>query len=110
MTGSLVAGNPEGVEEYLSALGIDFVLLDGVQAEMVASATVAIDSMTILQNAGDTNFGQLWQVQSARANYPEPPESSPAKNIQLAILASFLLLAIPTPASIRGSRRTEVLK
>ena len=110
LTGSLVAGNPEGVEEYLIALGIDFVLLDGVQAEMVASATVAIDSMTILQNAGETNFGQLWQVQSARANYPEPPESSPAKNIQLAILASFLLLAIPTPASIRGSRRTEVLK
>jgi len=110
LTGSLVAGNPEGVAEYLRVLGIDFVLLDGVEQELVAAARVAVDSMTFLQNAGQTNFGHLWQVQEAQANYPEAPADSPARNIQLAILAVFLLLAIPTPASIRGARRPGVQK
>lgn len=110
LTGSLVAGNPEGVAEFLGALGIDFVLLDGVEQDLVSEARVAVDSMTFLQNAGQTNFGHLWQVQGARSNFPEAPSDSPIKNIQLAILAVFLLLAIPTPASVRGARRPEVQK
>lgn len=108
LTGSLLAGNPDGVSAYLDALGIDFVLLASSAPELITAFQVGIDSMTVLQNSGQTDFGHLWQVQGARANYPEPPSSPPSRNIQLAILASFLLLAIPTPASIRGSRRAGV--
>jgi len=107
LTGSLVAGNSSGVAELLLGLGVDFVLLDGVDQESISSARVAIDSMTKLQAAGETPYGYLWQVVGARADTPSSAETSGSKNLELGILAAFLLLAIPTPASIRGTRRAR---
>jgi GT2 family glycosyltransferase/uncharacterized membrane protein len=105
LSGSLVAGNPSGVQELLSSLGIDFVLLQGDNQESISAARVAIDSMTILQAAGQTPYGHLWQVVGSANNTPSSLESPSNKNLQLGILAAFLLLAIPTPASIRGAKR-----
>jgi len=107
LTGSLVAGNSSGVAELLLGLGVDFVLLDGVDQESISSARVAIDSMTMLQAAGETPYGYLWQVVGASADTPSSAETSDSKNLELGILAAFLLLAIPTPASIRGTRRAR---
>lgn len=107
LTGSLVAGNPSGVAELLAGLGIDFVLLDGVDQESISSARVAIDSMTTLQAAGQTPYGHLWQVLGAAANEPSSAQALNGKNLELGILAAFLLLAIPTPGSIRGTRRAR---
>lgn len=107
LTGSLVAGNSSGVAELLLGLGVDFVLLDGVDQESIASARVAIDSMTMLQAAGETPYGYLWQVVGSSVETPSSAETSDSKNLELGILAAFLLLAIPTPASIRGTRRAR---
>jgi hypothetical protein len=107
LTGSLVAGNSSGVAELLLVLGIDFVLLDGEDQESISSARVAIDSMTMLQAAGETPYGYLWQVLGATADTPTSARRSDSKNLELGILAAFLLLAIPTPASIRGTRRAR---
>jgi len=107
LTGSLVAGNSSGVAELLLVLGIDFVLLDGEDQESISSARVAIDSMTTLQAAGETPYGYLWQVSGATAETQSSALRSESKNLELGILAAFLLLAIPTPASIRGTRRAR---
>jgi energy-converting hydrogenase Eha subunit A len=105
LSGSLVAGNPTGVRDLLSSLGIDFVLLEGEHQESISAARAAIDSMTMLQAAGQTPYGHLWQVVGSASNIPSSLESPSNRNLQLVILAGFLLLAIPTPASIRGAKR-----
>jgi hypothetical protein len=103
LAGSLVAGNPEGIAELNGVLGVDFVLLQG-QGEFAQQAKVALDSMTMLQPAGETGFGQLWSFvspNSAPSVYLAP---GPLRQLQLALLAAFALLAIPTPGSITGRR------
>ena len=105
LSGSLVAGNPSGVQDLLSSMGIDFVLLQGDHQESISAARVAIDSVTMLQAAGKTPYGHLWQVVGSAKNTPSSLESPSNKNLQLGVLAAFLLLAIPTPASIRGAKR-----
>ena len=104
--GSLIAGNPEGVAQLNAVLGVDFVLLQG-EGEFAQQAKVALDSMTILQPAGQTAFGQLW-------SFVEPNEGpsvylapNPLRQLQLAMLLAFALLAIPTPGSITGRRAVK---
>jgi hypothetical protein len=58
-----------------------------------------------MQAAGQTPYGHLWQVVGSASNTPSSLESPSNRNLQLGILAAFLLLAIPTPASIRGAKR-----
>jgi GT2 family glycosyltransferase len=106
LAGSLIAGNPSGVNELNQVLGVDFVLLVG-EGELARQAGVALDSMTILQASGQTGFGQLWSfVERGSASQPQV-ESSPLRELQLLGLAAFALLAIPTPASITGRRRVR---
>ena len=103
LAGSLVAGNPEGIAQLNGVLGVDFVLLQG-QGEFAQQAKVALDSMTMLQPAGETGFGQLWSFvspNSAPSVYLAP---GPLRQLQLALLAAFALLAIPTPGAITGRR------
>jgi hypothetical protein len=103
LAGSLIAGNPAGIEELNQVLGVDFVLLQGA-GEKARATRVALDSMTILQPAGETSFGQLWTFVESN-NAPETQDANHSRrDIQLAILAGFALLAIPTPASITGRR------
>jgi hypothetical protein len=64
------------VAELLLVLGIDFVLLDGEDQESISSARVAIDSMTMLQAAGETPYGYLWQVLGATADNPSSARRS----------------------------------
>ena len=101
--GSLIAGNPEGVAELNSVLGVDFVLVQG-EGEFAQQAKVALDSMTILQPAGETSFGQLWSFVDVNAGPNVYLAPNPLRELQLGMLAAFALLAIPTPGSITGRR------
>ena len=105
LTGSLVSGNPAGVSELLSELEISFVLLNGIDEQLVSNAKAGIGSIALVQAAGDTGFGTLWQVRDAPAQNAYVLGNN--RNLSLGVLAAFLLLAIPTPASIRGSRRSR---
>lgn len=105
-TANLVAGNQSGFENALSGLRIDFVLLQGEQPEL----KVAIDSISSLQPAGESNFGSLWKVENSFQGDTPSIETYEHKNLQLATLAVFALLAVPTPAAIRGSRRVRKAK
>lgn len=101
--GSLIAGNPEGVAQLNKVLGVDFVLLQG-EGEFAQQAKVALDSMTILQPAGETGFGQLWSLVESNAGPNVYLAAHPFRELQLSLLAAFALLAIPTPGSITGRR------
>ena len=109
LAGSLVAGNPEGIAELNGVLGVDFVLLQG-DGEFAQQAKVALDSMTILQPAGETGVGQLWSFASQNSEPNVYLAPNPLHQLQLTMLAAFALLAIPTPGSITGRRAVRRLK
>ena len=104
LTGSLISGNPAGAQALMDELGIDFVLLTGADQQLVANGKVAIDSITSLQAAGETSFGSLWQVVGSQLD-EGAVRTKGNRILPLGLLAAFVLLAIPTPASVRGSRR-----
>lgn len=102
LTGQLVAANSESVDQLLSKLGINFVIVQGNEAQAL-STKAALASMPYFQISGDSAFGSLFRVtiEVSNANY----ERSADRTVPLSILAAHLLLAIPTPATIRGYRR-----
>jgi hypothetical protein len=103
LAGSLVAGNPDAVEALLEDAWVDFVLLKGSDPNLIGQIEVGINAMEFLQPAGSSEFGLLWQTTPKIRYLPLP--TSETRDWQLALLALYLLLALPTPASIRGSRR-----
>lgn len=102
LAASLIAGNPAGLAELIATSSTDFVLLRGDAAE-VAQARVAIGSTALVQESGDTDFGLLFRV--LEPNQVSVPSEYHYREIQLGILAAFLLISLPTPATIRGYRR-----
>jgi len=103
LAGSLVAGNPDAVEALLENAWIDFVLLKGDDPNLIGQIEVGVNAMDFLQPAGSSEFGLLWQT-TPEVRYLSLPTSE-TRDWQLGLLALYLLLALPTPASIRGSRR-----
>ncbi|MFM1951156.1 MAG: hypothetical protein RL418_843, partial [Actinomycetota bacterium] len=80
---------------------VDFVLLRSQDPEV----EVAVSAISAMQPAGQTEFGTLWKVDRMNTVAVANREPDQFRNLQLAILAVFVLLAIPTRASIRGYRR-----
>jgi hypothetical protein len=105
LAGSLVAGNPQGVEEALEAAGVTFILLTSSDANLLSQLEVGVGSMEFLQPAGKSEFGLLWQTGLDSVALAKTSEPHEGRDVQLAVLAAFLLLALPTPSAIRGSRR-----
>jgi hypothetical protein len=103
LTALLLAGNPSRVGELLEQSGIGFILLRSKDAALLSSIEVGISSMEFLQPAGQSEFGLLWRTGIDAPNLAKPID--PWRNYQIWTLAGFLLLALPTPAAIRGSRR-----
>ena len=105
LVASLVAGNPQGVEELLKQTGVGFILLQSSDANLLAQLEVGVSSMEFLQPAGKSEFGLLWQTGIDSAVLPQNLGQTENLQLQLGVLAAFVLLALPTPAAIRGSRR-----
>jgi GT2 family glycosyltransferase len=101
--GSLIAGNPAGVRELNMVLGVDFVLVLG-DSETSRRAKVALDSLTFLQPAGQTSFGQLWSFTERNSVPSDEITIHPLREVALGVLMAFALLAVPTPGSITGRR------
>jgi len=104
LAGSLLAGNPDGVPELLNATSTDFVLISGDSAA-VSDARVAISSTALFQESGETQHGVLFRTLAV--NSAPDPFDYPDRDWQLALLAAFALLAMPSPATIRGYRRVR---
>ena len=106
LAGSLVAGNSAGVAELMQATSVDFILLAPTTHPARAEAEVSLSTLALLQSSGESEFGVLYRLDELQASSSDLSISA-FVNIQLALLASYLLLAIPTPATIRGYRRVR---
>jgi GT2 family glycosyltransferase len=107
LAGSVVAGNPSGVQALLNATSTDFVLIAKESANY-QQAVVAISTMTLFQASGESDYGALFRVLEPSRASEEPEADLGYRRLQLGVLAAFLLIAIPTPATIRGYRRKSV--
>ncbi|NCV81382.1 MAG: hypothetical protein EBW36_05115, partial [Actinobacteria bacterium] len=105
LAGSLVAGNSAGVEELMQATSVDFILLAPTTHPARAEAEVSLSTLALLQSSGESEFGVLYRLDELQASSSDLSISG-FVNIQLALLASYLLLAIPTPATIRGGAQS----
>jgi hypothetical protein len=102
LTAQLAAGNSVDVERLLKEVGVDFVLISGKTSEALATAA-GVSAMPYFQLSGESELGLLFRV-----NFETTislPEAETHREPGLAALAVFLLLALPTPATIRGYRR-----
>ena len=114
LVADMVSGNPSNIDSALSQNAIGYVLipLSQNQAETNANArlSVAFDSIAQLEAAGETDFGKIWRVRDLAPDF-ERDESSPwsiTKLIQLAVLISFVLLAIPSARRKRAASSSEI--
>lgn len=114
LVADMVSGNPSNIDSALSQNAIGYVLipLSQNQAEINVNAklSVAFDSIAQLEAAGETDFGKIWRVRDLAPDF-ERDESSPwsiTKLIQLAVLISFVLLAIPSARRKRAASSSEI--
>ena len=106
LAGSLVAGNPADVSQLMSATSVDFVLLAPGEHPARTEAEVALSTLAILQSSGESEFGTLYRLDDLQPGEGGQVASDFAA-IQLGLLAAYLLLSIPTPATIRGYRKVR---
>jgi GT2 family glycosyltransferase len=102
----LIAGNPIGVNELASSTGVNFVLLADADSVELSDISAGINSVPSFQPAGSTPFGSLWSTGVELGPLVDSDTNS-GRNLQLGLLAVFVLLAIPTRASVIGSRPTR---
>jgi len=108
LVGNLVSGNGGNIQDELWQEKIGYVLISqsGSSAKLNDLA-VSLDSAPELESVGLTDFGRLWRaippaIQEAPAAERTYSFWSLTKGIELAVLALFALLALPSP---RGRRR-----
>jgi GT2 family glycosyltransferase len=107
LAGSVVAGNPAGVGDLMRATSVDFILLAPSEHPSRAEAKVALSTIALLQSSGESEFGSLYRLAELEVGEQSFSQSS-FVSLQLGLLAAYLLMAIPTPATIRGYRRLRV--
>ncbi len=103
LVANLASANGAEIFSSLEKFGIGYVLVSPENREV----QLALDSTTELESIGDTDFGQLWKVTGITSQQsPQVVDLSPFKLGQLAVLAFFLLLAIPSRSN-RGSKSQD---
>ena len=106
LTAGLLAGNGDGLQALIQDLGISFVLLYAEDPAVQGQSEVAISSLEYLQPAGSSEFGLLWRTEVESKELPEVSDD-PLKQQVIWSLAVAALLALPTPAVVRGYRRSK---
>lgn len=93
----------------LQDAGIGYVLLPEVRSAGGRELAIALQAADELESVGKTEYGQLWRVKHPNPKLAVAPESVPSpwsvtKIIQLIVIASFVLLAIPGRSTGIGGR------
>ena len=105
LVAALIAGNPESVPGLISKTGVSFILLSSEDPVLQGRLEVGISAMEFLQPAGQSEYGLLWRTTAVTPKPVVPID--PIRTLQLAVIAGFGLLALPTPAAIRGTRKAR---
>ena len=103
LVANLVSANGSDVVSALDGFGIGYVLVLPKDRDL----QMALDSTRGLESIGETDFGQLWKVQSVSGEKKTPSfEFGLAKALGLGGLVFYALLALPT-ASMRKRNGKE---
>ncbi|MFM2321458.1 MAG: hypothetical protein RL612_605 [Actinomycetota bacterium] len=110
LTADLIAGGSENVSSAFAKENVGYVLVP--KSSRVASRDLAtsLDAVAELESAGETDFGKIWRVRNFKADAVISDASpwSITKGVQLAVLISFILLAIPTSGRKRSAGTAEI--
>ena len=103
LVANLVSANGADVLTPLEEFGISYILVSPADRDL----QMALDSTRGLESIGETDFGQLWKVQSVTSELKTSELDFPlTKAISLGALLLFVLLALPT-SSIRKRNGKE---
>ena len=100
LSASLIASNSEGVQQAMDELSVAFVQLEG-ENSAIASQLSRLPDLTF---AGQTTEGALWRADNTELD-ERRIQLNPLQLIPWVAIVLTLLIAIPTPASIRGRAR-----
>ena len=103
LVANLVSANGADVLTPLEEFGISYILVSPADRDL----QMALDSTAGLESIGETDFGQLWKVESVISK-PKVSELdfAPTKILSLGALLLYVLLALPT-SSIRKRNGKE---
>ena len=106
LVANLVSANGADVISPLENFAIGYILVNPADRDL----QMALDSTRGLESIGETDFGQLWKVQSVTAANAQSQVSFPvSKLIFLGSLVFYLLLALPTGAARRkNDKESEI--
>ncbi|MEY4491916.1 MAG: hypothetical protein RL085_327 [Actinomycetota bacterium] len=114
LVADLVSANSSQVGAALAKYSIGYVLIEKAnsqtQANDNARIATALNSVSQLEAAGETDFGKIWRVRNFEAS-AEPQSQSPwsiTKAVQLVVLLSFVMLAIPSAGRRRVAATSEI--
>ena len=100
LSASLIASNSKGVQSLMDELDIAFVQLQGENPQ-IASQLSRLPELTF---AGQTQGGTLWRADGTELD-DKRLQVSLTQFIPWVALLITILIAVPTPASIRGRAR-----
>lgn len=100
LSASLIASNSDGVQELMDQLSVAFVQLEGTNPD-IASQLSRLPELTF---AGQTSEGALWRADDTELD-DRVISFKPLQLLPWFAILSSVLIAVPTPASIRGRAR-----
>ena len=106
LTADLVSGGSANVAAELQKQNIAYVLVPKNSADLATT----LDSVAELEGAGETDFGKIWRVRNYLATEIDANQSpwSVTKALQLIVLVSFVLLAVPTSGRKRAAATSQI--
>lgn len=109
LVGDMVSANGVDIAPLLSSTKIRYVLVPNDKTATVLELGSSLDSVPQLESAGVTEFGRLWRVKGQpELGFTKHSIWSITKGIQVAILGSFILLAIPSRSRRRSADDAEI--
>ena len=113
LVADLASANGSDLNEALTRTGVGYVLVPNGAVGLVNELSIALDSVKELESVGSTDFGQLWRVLEPNKDLLEADPNTPSlwsitKVVQLSILLSFILLAIPSGVNRRASKDSSI--
>ena len=114
LVADLVSANSSQVDAALAKYSIGYVLIEKAssqtQANNNARIATALNSVSQLEAAGETDFGKIWRVRNFVSDSEQQDQSpwSITKAVQLVVLLSFVLLAIPSAGRRRAAASSEI--
>lgn len=106
LTANLISANGAKIEAGFKQFGIDYVLVPNQALD--AQLGAALDTVPQLEPVGVTDFGRLYRVKSSQVTHQDSGwEWSVTKQVQVAVLGLFALLAIPTRRRVSSAAHDE---